>query len=128
MITYRWEIRRREPGSRHQRRLRSREGDVVTSRPHVSVDPGINFGSPSVAGISTEVIAGMVWADEDPAVVAADYGITRHEVLLACWWEGWQGIYRAEWAGWVRQVAAKLGGWEPFDPAMESGPPSRDEL
>jgi len=97
----------------------------VTSRPHVRTDPKQRFGRPNIQGISVDAIAGMVMAGEDVSTVAADYGITRHEVLLACWHEGWYGPrrYRKAWKPWADAIAPKLGGWEPFDAESESGPP-----
>ncbi len=94
-------------------------------QPRVEISPGIRFGRPAIKGISTEAIAGMVWAGENIGTVADDYGISRHEVLLACWHEGMYGsrAYRQRWKAWAEDIQPRLGGWKPFDPDTEPGPP-----
>jgi len=100
----------------------------MPDRPHVRVDPAQRFGWPNIKGISTAAIAGMVMAGEDVTAVADDYSISRHEVLLACWHEGIHGVYRTEWGRWAERIQPRLGGWEPFDPDTEAGPPSRNDV
>ncbi|MFG1846866.1 hypothetical protein [Micromonospora carbonacea] len=97
--------------------------------PVVVADPRRNFGHPSVGAISTEAVAGMVMAGEPMAAVCEDYGLTRHQVLLACWHEGLQGQYRRQWKAWATEAHQMLGGWvKPFDLAAIPDPPSRADL
>lgn len=97
--------------------------------PTVLADPRVRFGRPSVGGISTDAVAGMVMAGESLDVVADEYGLTRHQVLLACWHEGIQGCYQREWGAWATEAHQMLGGWvKPLDLDAIPDPPSRDEL
>jgi uncharacterized protein (DUF433 family) len=64
----------------------------------------MRFGRPHIRGISTDAIAGMVVAGESFETVADEYGLSRREVILACWYEGDQGSYRKRWRQWADQV------------------------
>lgn len=97
------------------------EGD--RTRPVITIDPAKCFGSPHIRGTSTEVVASAVMAGEDFAAVADEYGLTRHEVILACWYEG-STTYRREWRSWTLAVAPALGGWKSFDPEAVDEPPA----
>lgn len=99
-----------------------------TDRPIIAIDASVNFGRPQIRGISTEAIAGMVMAGEGVVTTADEYGLTRHEVVLACWWEGFQGRYRRQWKTWADRVHPPLGGWEPLDVDALPEPPDRDEM
>jgi len=72
-------------------------------RPLVTVDPAVRFGQPAIKGISTDAIAGMVWAGESVETVADEYSLVRAEVLLACWYEAMWGAkrWRRRWAKWA---------------------------
>lgn len=56
---------------------------------HISIHPGYQFGQPVIAGtrVPTSSLAGCVFAGDPVDTVADDYGATREEVLLACWYE-----------------------------------------
>jgi uncharacterized protein (DUF433 family) len=101
--------------------------EIKPLRPVVTTDPAVRFGRPAIRGISTEIIAGMVYAGEDPETVAEDYGLTLHEVLLACWHEGTYGTRarRRLWKAWVDAVRPALGGWVPLDLETVEWPPTR---
>lgn len=94
-------------------------------RPHVVTDPAVRFGRPHIKGVSTEAIAGMVMVGESLAEVAANYDITVHEVILACWFEGTHGRYRKQWKQWAEKVAPGLAGLEKFDPDGVEEPPAK---
>ncbi|MEV2239602.1 DUF433 domain-containing protein [Micromonospora sp. NPDC049891] len=95
-------------------------------RPTITIDPAVRFGHPHVRGIPTDSVAGMVWAGEGVATVADEYDMTRHEVLLCCWWEGSQGAYRRRWRVWAESVHPALGGWvKPLDVDALPDPPNR---
>lgn len=70
----------------------------------------------------------MVMAGEGVATTADEFGLTRHEVLLACWHEAIQGMYRRHWGGWAKEVHRPLGGWAPLDVDALPEPPDQDEL
>lgn len=80
-------------------------------RPVIHVDPAVRFGQPMIRGVSCEAYAGMVAGGEAADVVADEYGVTRAEVLLSCWWMGMEGPprWRKHWRGWAegahREVA-----------------------
>ena len=97
------------------------------TRPVITIDPGMCFGAPQIHGITTEAVAGMVRAGEDFATVAEDYGLSRHEVVLACWYEGTAGLYRLEWRSWTHRVFRQLGGWEESDVDAIEEPPVKEE-
>ena len=81
-------------------------------RPYVMFDPAQNFGAPSVADkrIPVAAVAGMVYAGETTEVVADEYGITRHAVLVACWWMARYGPwrYRWRWRKWLMEAEDPL--------------------
>lgn len=85
-------------------------------RPIILIDPAVRFGHPHIGGISTEAIAGMVMAGEPVHVTQDEYNLTRHQVLLACWWEGSGGTYQQQWKAWADRAHPMLGGWrQPFN-------------
>lgn len=87
-----------------------REVLAEQERPHVRVDPAINFGRPHIRGISTEAIVGPYVAGEAPEAVCDDYGLTRRELVLACWHEAMHGE-RPEWREWAQRIHPALAGW-----------------
>jgi len=96
-------------------------------RPHIVIDPAKCWGRPHIKGISTDAIAGMVRAGESIAVVAHEYDLTPHEVVLACWWEGRRGQqYYGVWRWWADDVGQALASARPLDLASIEDPPSRD--
>lgn len=78
--------------------------------PVITIDPAVRFGRPHIGGISCEALAGMVAAGEDAAVVADEYGRSRGEVLLACWWIGMDGPpeRRKRWQAWAEDAHQRL--------------------
>lgn len=101
------------------------DGPEQSDRPVVTVDPAVHFGQPAVGGTPTAVVAGMVRAGEDVASVAVDLGLSLHQVLVACWYEGTWGRYTASWWAWVAEVSPALGGHEPLDVHSIAEPPSK---
>ena len=78
--------------------------------------------------LSFFVAVGLGFSYAKMAFKAADYDISRHEVLLACWHAGMYGTprFRQRWRTWAAGIAPKLAGLEPFDSATEPGPPDRN--
>ena len=95
------------------------------ARPIITIDPGVAHGRPAVGGVGTVHVAGMVYAGEDFATTAEEYGLTVHQVILACWWEGTEGRYRQVWRSWAEAVEMALGGREPLDVDRVHLPPRR---
>jgi uncharacterized protein (DUF433 family) len=95
----------------------------VSDRPVITIDPGMAWGDPAIKGVSTEAIAGRVRAGEDFDAVALDFRLSRHEVILACWYEGTAGVYRREWSAWTNAVGPALGGHRPLDVDAVGEPP-----
>lgn len=80
-------------------------------RPVITVDPAVRFGQPHIRGVRTEDIVGMLATGDSAETVCDEYDITRHELLLACWYEGIYGE-RPEWRHWAETVAGpELAGW-----------------
>ncbi|MFF0822498.1 DUF433 domain-containing protein [Micromonospora haikouensis] len=101
----------------------------MSNDPVIEISPRVRFGHPHLRGIPTDAVAGMVWAGEAVETVCDEYDMTRHEVLLCCWWEGSQGEYRRQWKTWATEAQPMLGGWvKPFDLAAIPDPPSRAEM
>lgn len=99
------------------------------TRPRIVVNPAIRFGRPTVEGTSTATVdvAGMIVGGDTVATVCDEYGLTRHQVLLACWhqalndrWDCWRA-----WAFEVHPVLASGNLAEidalPDPPAPERG-------
>lgn len=106
----------------------------MTDRPHLTIDPAVNSGAPSVRGVCAWVLAGAVWAGEPVDEVAELYEVTREEVLTACWWLGSGGVEFA--AGrrsprWVHRWGAWAGdaGWKIWrgDWAAVTDPPTCED-
>lgn len=82
--------------------------------------PAYQFGAPCVgfSRIGADTIGGMVAAGETIDAICSDYGLTREDVLIACWW------YANHCAGvrrkWERRVADAWQEWS-FDAAMILG-------
>lgn len=81
---------------------------------HVVIDPARNFGRPSLpGGPAVDVVAGMVWAG-DPVNSVVDeygeYGITRAQVLVACWYAVEYGPRRRyeRWSDWAQHAEPHL--------------------
>lgn len=83
---------------------------MTSDRPHVRCDPAQNYGQASVKAVRCEAIAGMLWAGETLETVADEYSLTRHEVLVACWWIGEFGPWRwrRRWRQWAKAAHAQL--------------------
>ncbi len=97
--------------------------DPARVRPTIIVDPAMRFGRPHIKGVSTQAIAGLVISGDGVDAAMDDFGLSRHEVLLACWHEGLQGEYQREWGEWANAVHGPLGGWEPLDVDALPDPP-----
>lgn len=82
----------------------------MTGRPYVSFDPAVDFGGPTISGASVETVAGMVWAGDSVDETAGEFGLTRHHVLVACWWIGTHGPWRwrRRWGRWAKTAHAEL--------------------
>lgn len=103
----------------------------MTDHPRVYVEPSVRFGYPHINGVSTDAIAGMVWAGESVAVVADDYGMTRAEVLVACWFEARHGpssTYRSAWKPWAEAAGQAMWNTRTVDYDAIPDPPSREEV
>lgn len=97
-------------------------------RPVIQVDPAVRFGRPQVRGIPTDAIADTLYAGESAESVCDEYGLTRHELLVALWYEASGGDYaqNPSWKRWANEVAyPALAGWKPLDVGSVSLPPCR---
>lgn len=74
-------------------------------RPTIRIDPAQNFGAPTIARTGTPVhtVADLYAAGEPAEAIQDDYGITRHELLLALWHEG--TYERHGWRRWALEIA-----------------------
>lgn len=101
---------------------------LAAIRTGISVHPAYRFGQPHIRGIATEAVAGMVWAGESLERVQDDYGLSRGEVLLACWHEARHGTprWRKRWLGWLRKVDLLLWKAAPDWDAIPDPPDHRE--
>lgn len=98
---------------------------AVLERPVVTHDPAMRWGRATVRGISTSALFEQVAAGASTGEVADDYGLTRHGVLLACWWEALHGRRTSltqGWRAWAREVEWELAAAD-VDPAAVPDPP-----
>jgi len=102
--------------------------------PRVECQPGMRFGQPHVGGISVGMLAGQVWAGSGVDTIAADYGLERGQVLVACWYAARYGTglgpadtrrWKQRWAGWATaaETVVRRGDWDdvPDPPDSEGG-------
>ena len=85
------------------------------ARPYVSVHPGVRFGRPCVRNtrLDVETVAACIWSGWTPEEVADEFGVTRADVMVACWYVGTYGIpgpddWRARWGEWATSVHEEL--------------------
>lgn len=84
----------------------------------LTIRPGVSSGAPCVGSTGTAAwaIAGPIWAGDSVDSVAHDYGTTREDVLVACWFLATYGIEAAWWNGEKRHAPGRVwvkrwGGW-----------------
>jgi len=107
---------------------------VAPSRPQVAFDPAVLSGEPCILGrrIPVRMVAEMVW-NENVDEAMDMWGLSREEVLVACWFVGATGImtihaesgeqegtgnayklnlsseeWRERWNAWANRYAASL--------------------
>ncbi len=108
------------------------------TRPHVSHDPRQGWGDPVVSGRGTKVasVAELVWVGERVDDVADEFGLTRGDVLVACWHAGRVGLpargrrpsllWPQRWGEWAGRVDRLLARAETAEDYLEvPDPPDR---
>lgn len=107
-------------------------------RPVVTVNPAMRSGAPCVNGtrVPVESIACAVWLDGGVDAAMADYDLTRHDVLVACWFAGTYGLpgrrlaltltatWRRRWGVWADGVHDRLWSHRRVDIETIEGPPT----
>lgn len=103
---------------------------VRHGRPFIATSPEMRGGQPTVNNtrLTVEAVAGLLWAGESVETVAAEYEITRHDVLVAAWHAGTYGLpgtrrrglaatrrWRERWGRWASEAHDAL--W-----ATQTGP------
>lgn len=99
--------------------------ETTRGRPTIVTDPAIMGGAPCIAGtrVPAAAVAVAVAMGDGVAGVAADYDLTRGEVLLACWWivtvRRWTGLTPRDqrdivgsWGYWAGDVHGSFAGRE----------------
>lgn len=103
----------------------------MSERPHVTVDPRVYSGQPTIRGlrIPTRMIAEIVYErDERPEWILENYDITRDDVLVACWFEATHGRsrkLRKVWRDWATEnfpILWRSGSWDgvPYPPVEDT--------
>lgn len=95
----------------------------MPDRPHLSIDPAVQFGRVCVPGtrIPADALSGCVAGGDSVDAVAADYEVSRKEVLLCCWWAVMDALsqrrptvyeksLRNEWRDWANKAQWVMGG------------------
>lgn len=106
---------------------------MTVNVPPLTIDPARQFGRVCINGtrIPASAVAWSVWAENDPKGnsghqkgvkgCASDYGVTRNEALLACWWLVAEGHLvevrgetkrKAKWVAWSDHALRVFGGWD----------------
>lgn len=101
--------------------------EAAADRPHVRVQPTMRFGQPHVKGVTTDAIAGRIYAGDPVDMVLDDYpGFTRGDVIVACWFETVHGANKPRRKFWDPWYTANTGlfGRGRYDDIPD--PPSRE--
>lgn len=80
----------------------------------LTIRPGVASGAPCIGrtGTAAWAIAGCLWAGDSVDDIADEYGVTREEILVACWFLATYGVEAAWWnrderrragAGWTKR-------------------------
>lgn len=66
---------------------------TLHDEPVLSIDPRRQFGKVCIIGtrVPADSVAGCVAAGDSVDEVAEDYGVSRDQVLTACWWWATEG-------------------------------------
>lgn len=84
----------------------------------LTVIPGRSGGSPCFADTGAPVwaVAGALWGGDSVEQLADDYGITRADILVGCWFLGTYGTEGAWWNGTKRHSPGRiwLKRWGPW--------------
>ncbi|MEO3856185.1 DUF433 domain-containing protein [Acrocarpospora sp. B8E8] len=104
-------------------------------RPYIVIDPAQNFGQPAIARTRVQIAHIIDWLESGDLVhvVQDEYGLTRADLLVACWFEARYGTGahpRDEWLDWLEDHEPALWsakGYEeiPFPP-MKHRPASAE--
>lgn len=100
--------------------------DAVDDRRYIWIDPGRRAGEPCIGGtrIPPEIIGGYIWAGDDLAKIADDYGVTVPQALVAAWYLGTYGsrTWRKRWGMWAQTAGGHL--WSRKDQDQCPMPPT----
>ena len=85
----------------------------MADRPKLSIDLAMQFGSVCVDGtrVPYESLSGAVFAGDSVDSTAKDFGVTREEVLLCCWWEVEVAVQSGRQTKHEREVVERWGFW-----------------
>lgn len=108
----------------------------MTTDLFLRVEPGVRFGAPQIRGRSAESVAGPIAGGDGVDATAEDFGLSRPEALLCCWFMAVYGaklagepLWDLVWGGWLRDQSTAMarGQWDgvpdppPFPPAELDG-------
>lgn len=84
---------------------------ALDTRPAVILDPAQNGGDPALyhSRVKVDVVLQLLDAGENWEAVAEDHGLTRADLLVACWFDARCGTGphpRDQWLDWLED-------WEP---------------
>lgn len=70
-------------------------------RGQLTITPGVASGSPCIGSTGTAAwaVTGCIWAGDSVDSIAEDYGVSREDVLVACWFVATYGVDSAWWTG-----------------------------
>lgn len=77
----------------------------------ISIDPTRKYGDPRIGGTQILAVnpAGLYLAGETAETAQYEYGITRAQLLVACWYLGIRGGTQwRQWRAWAEQVWSAL--------------------
>lgn len=90
-------------------------------RPSVEFTPCMRFGEAHIRGISVDAIVSAHWVGDD---AAEEYGLSRAEVLVACWYAARHGSARRRWKDWLTAAVEERLWREDYEMDL---PPTRED-
>lgn len=114
---------------------------VKSGSPYVGISPAMKSGQPTINNtrLPVYIVCGHVWLGETVDEVAAEFDITRGDVLVACWYAGTYGLpserrlglapkpkWRQRWGVWAESVRDALWATRSVDYDTIPDPPDRD--
>ncbi|WP_449060575.1 DUF433 domain-containing protein [Planomonospora algeriensis] len=104
-------------------------------RPHITADPAVNAGKPTIAasGVPVAAVVSAYVAGTPVFDIYREFWIGRGDLLVCCWWAARYAKQRKAWRNWLerweRTLTAPAPGCDyeqvPLPPLSASGAKAR---